>query len=117
MVFRKDITDYLISQYGDNYKHNDYKVYEQDAILYHAEYNYDTNVITNYVEYKSIMWNKGTADIMTDISNKFLVLFNTDNSYIVCKCGETDRFSAYKGSYELRLKCNRCGNDFSAYSG
>lgn len=32
MKYRKDITNYLVSQLGDQYKKKDYKFYEQESI-------------------------------------------------------------------------------------
>ena len=34
MKYRKDITNYLVSQLGDQYKKKDYKFYEQEGLLY-----------------------------------------------------------------------------------
>ncbi len=116
MKYRKDITNYLVSQLGDQYKKKDYKFYEQEGLLYKAEYNYENkNKIECFTHY-SLLWGSDKY-IKQEIEEKFKVKFNEKSCDIVCKCGESKNFSAYYGSYEILLRCNSCNNKFSAYSG
>ena len=116
MKFRKDITDYLIQNKGSDYKKKTYKIYEKENILYMAEYEYGKNKISRYGCY-SLLWHESDKEIKNKIEEKFKVKFSNKNIDIVCRCGESKSFSSFYGSYEILLRCNNCGNEFSAYSG
>jgi len=117
MKYRKYITDYLVSQAGEYYKKKDYKFYEQDGLLYLANYDYENkNRIKSFTSY-SLLWFDGGEELKNKISKKFNVQFAKQGSDIVCKCGESKNFSAYYGQYALLLRCNACNNSFTAYSG
>ena len=113
MKYIRDITEYLISQLGDDYKKKDYKFYEQNGLLYLADY--DERKIVSFTQY-SLLWFDG-GEIKQKIIKKFNVKFPGEGSDIICRCGEHKNFSAFYGSYEIILRCNSCGNKFSAYSG
>jgi hypothetical protein len=115
MKHREDITEYLISQLGDYCKNKEYKIYEQDGLLYLANYNEDEENILYFTPY-SLLWHKNHQKTKQNIIEKFNVNFDLDSN-IVCKCGNDKNFSAQYGDYELFLICNSCGNKFSAYSG
>ena len=59
---------------------------------------------------------KSNLELKKEIEMEFDVLF-TYESIVVCRCGEMKSFSAKYGSYELILMCNKCGNEFTGYSG
>lgn len=117
MKHRKDITDYLVSQLGEYYKKKDYKFYEQDGLLYMAEYNYENKNKIECFTYYSLLWSNETIHIKQEIEEKFNIKFAEKGCDIVCRCGESKNFSAYYGEYEILLRCNSCDNKFSAYSG
>jgi len=114
MKYRKDITDYLISQLGEYYKKKEFRFYEKDGLIYMADY--DEKRIACFTNY-SLLWFNGGEEIKQNIINKFNIKFAEEGSNIICRCGEDKNFSAYYGSYEIILKCNKCNNKFSAYSG
>lgn len=117
MKYRKDITDYLVSQLGIFYKKKCYKFYEQDGLLYMAEYNYENkNKIECFTHY-SLLWGNDGYTMKKEIEEKFNLKFAKKGCDIICKCGESKSFSAYYGEYEISLRCNSCHNKFSAYSG
>jgi len=117
MKYRKDITEYLISELGEYYRKKDFKFYEQGGLLYLADYNYNSkNRIESFSAY-TLLWFAGGEEMKSKIIEKFNVKFAESNSDIVCRCGETKCFSGFYGSYEILLRCNSCGNEFSAYSG
>jgi len=115
MKFRKDITDFLIQKRND-YKKNIYKVYEENDILYMAKYEYGKNKISRYCCY-SLLWSESDKIIKNGIEEHFKVKFSDKSVEVVCRCGKSNMFSSYYGSYEIILKCNNCDNEFSAYSG
>lgn len=116
MKYRKDITDYLIQNHGIKYKKRDYKIYEQNDILYMAGYEYGKNKINRFTSY-AYLWHEDDIEIRSKIEKTFNVKFANEGAYIVCKCGESKNFSSFYGSYEIILKCNKCENQFTAYSG
>jgi len=117
MKYRKDITEYLISELGEYYKKKDFKFYEQDSFLYMAEYGCNNkNKIESFIAY-TLLWFNGGEEVKNKIIEKFNVKFAKEDSDVICRCGETKCFSAFYGSYEIMLRCNSCGNEFSAYSG
>lgn len=116
MKFRKDITDFLIENKGSDYKKNIFKIYEKENVLYMAEYEFGKNKISRYGSY-CLLWHESDVEIKNKIEEKFGVKFSNDNVDIVCRCGESKSFSSFYGSYEILLRCNNCGNKFSAYSG
>jgi hypothetical protein len=113
MKFRKDITDYLISQLGDHYKKKDFKFYEQDGLLYGANYDYNNNKnrITHFTSY-DFLWFEGGEQIKQNIEKIFNVKFSKGENDAVCKCGESKKFSVFGGDYCIRLRCNKCNNVF-----
>ena len=116
MKYRRDIHDYIVSQLGDYYKKNTYKPYEQDGVIYGANYPYEEKrKICCYTDY-SLLWSEEERIVKEKIVDKFNVKF-LSSSDIVCRCGEFTQFSSFYGSYSLRLKCNRYGNTFTVYSG
>lgn len=119
MKYRKDITDYIVSQLGEYYKKRDYRIYEQDGLIYMANYDAEIrNKINCFTPY-SLLWGD-TKYIKNEIEEKFGVKFTKNGIAgvdIVCKCGESKNFSAYYGDYRILLRCNKCNNNFSAYSG
>lgn len=109
---REDISKFLIDSLKYNNTTCDYSVYEQNGLLYMANYNDDFKKLLYYSEYTII--EKSYKDM---IERKFNVTFARKKDDIICKCGESKCFSAYYGDYEIFLKCNKCGNKFSAYQG
>lgn len=101
---------------GKDYKESHYKIYEQDGLLYQAEILNDKNKIEFYTPY-GMLWHVDHQQIKTDVSEKFNVKFIDRDEDIVCRCGQSKSFSAYYGVYELILICNKCDNEFTAYSG
>jgi hypothetical protein len=116
MKYRKDITDFLILRMGDTYKKQEFKIYEQDNVLYMADYEYGKNEISRYAYY-SLLWNETQAEIRLEIEEKFKVKFASERSDIICKCGKSKSFSAFYEGYGISLRCNECQNEFSAYEG
>jgi len=117
MKYRKDITEYLISHLGEYYKKKEFKFYEQDGLLYMAEYDYENkNRITCFKRY-SLLWNENVIYIKKEIEEKFKVSFAKEGCDLICRCGESKIFSAYYGDYRILLRCNFCNNKFTAYSG
>lgn len=116
MKFRKDITEYISKQLGKDYKSKVFKVYEQDGLLYMANYNYDNkNKIESFSNY-SLLW--GDANHLNkEIEDVFNVKFALKGCDLICKCGESKNFSGYYGHYRMLLRCNSCDNNFSVYSG
>lgn len=112
MKYRNDITEYLKERM--EYFKKDYKIYEQNDLLYRAEYFYDSkNKIECYTDYHLV----GVSDdLKKEIEKEFNVLF-AHKSMVVCRCGKMKSFSAKYGAYVLILICNECGNEFTAYSG
>ncbi len=119
MIYREDITEYLIFQLGNYYKKKEYRIYEQNGLPYMANYDEDGNIL--YFTSYSLLWHKSHHKIKQDIIKKFNVNFYLGRRQpeinIVCRCGNDKNFSAQYGHYELFLICNSCGNKFSAYSG
>jgi len=115
MIYRKDITEFLKTIDSKRFKNKEFKFYEDNGLLYEANYEYGTNRLTHYTFY-SLLWHETDKIIREEIEKKFNVKFPEPNTIIVCKCGKSNEFSAYYGSYEIFLRCS-CGNDFSAYSG
>lgn len=114
--YRKDITDYLISELGEYYKKKDYKFYEQDGFLYNANYDHENPCRKlNFTSY-SLLWFDDGLKLKPKIEKKFNVKF-IEELDIVCRCGETKQFIARYGDYSLILQCNRCKNEFTGYSG
>jgi hypothetical protein len=119
MKYRKDIHDYLISlQDNDKYYYKkDYKFFEQDGLLYRAEYDQENkNKIKSYGSYYDLFLNN-KLELLNKIEQKFNLTFANDDCDIICRCGASNQFSAYVPGYELVLKCNNCGYEFTAYSG
>jgi len=114
MKYRSDIYDFITS-YDERYdfKHKNYRPYEQNGLIYMA--NYENNKIISYNPYSVFLGNIGNK-LLNELCEKFDVNIAKKNSDIVCRCGESKKFSACYGNYELILKCN-CGNSFTAYSG
>lgn len=117
MKLRKDITDYLVSQLGNHYKQKVYKFYEQDNLLYMANYNYDKKNTIEYFSNYALLWHDSEIHLRKEIEEKFNVKFTDKGCDMVCKCGKSKNFSAFYGVYEILLRCNSCNNKFSAYSG
>jgi hypothetical protein len=115
MKHRKDITEYLVSQFGEYYKKKDYKFYEQDGLLYMAEYDYENKI--QFFTHYSLLRGNNNMHIKQEIEEKFKIKFSEKGCDIFCKCGESKNFSAYYGEYNILLRCNSCDNKFSAYSG
>lgn len=114
MIFRKDITSYLISQ-NSKYKSRVFRVYEQDGYVYSANLLYnDGKTIDYYCKY-GYLWHEDQKNLMNHIIETFNV--NFDHNNIACKCGATENFSALYGNYCLNLHCNICKHIFEAYSG
>jgi hypothetical protein len=116
MKYREDITEYLISRLGDYYKNKDFKFYEQDGLIYMANYSYENEDLSYFTDY-SLLWFKGGEEIKQDIIKNFNVKFAPKYCNIICKCGNDKNFSAHYGGYVIFLICNSCGNEFVAYSG
>ena len=124
MKYRKDITIFIWELlYGKptlkNHKsapNKNYKVYVNDCgMAYMANYFYeDKNRISHYTDYSLYGI---TPEMMRQTEEKFKIAFAAPDDRIVCRCGEKYSFSAFYGSYELILKCEKCLNQFSAYSG
>ena len=124
MKYRKDITEFIferLDKIGYNKsacKINQFKVYEQEGLLYMANRGdgdiVHHNKIECYTKY-SLLWTEGGKILKPIIEKKFDVSF--DSKYVVCTCGQHLHFSAYYGEYSLILKCNVCNNEFVAYSG
>lgn len=112
MVFRKDITSYLISQ-NPKYKARFFRVYEQDGFIYATNFLNNDGKTIDYYTYYSFLWNEN--DLKKYITETFKV--NFDHTNIACKCGATENFSASYGDYCLNLHCNICKHIFEAYSG
>jgi hypothetical protein len=120
MIYRKDITDFLFSANVESLNILYMKAHrkEKDNRLYRADYDQDTKKILSFSTLTGILWGADGEKIISEIKKKFPgVIVRKEPNNIICKCGEEESFSARIGSYELLLKCNKCGNEFSAYSG
>lgn len=118
MKYRKDIHEFLTKLLPDSsFKRKEYRFYEQNGILYQARIDNDDKKTILFYEDYSLLWFKGGEEIKEKIIKKFNVEFSKKDCDIICKCGESKKFSAFYGDYTLKLKCNECSNLFTAYSG
>lgn len=114
MKLRRDIQEWMIETSRDRFKGNKnlLKVYQHtDGVLYGALYGEDGKTIERYGYFSIYGIDKNMVE------KHFNVKFAPKEAPIVCKCGESEHFSASYGNYKLNLKCNKCGNEFTAYSG
>jgi len=114
-VFRKDIWNYYLKNcLNEKYKTKEYRFYEIHGLIYAP--NYEKNRIVYFEHQRN--WFVYYEKLLNDIEDRFNIKFQKDkNCDIVCRCGESQKFSSYYGVYKIILKCNACGNKFVAYSG
>jgi hypothetical protein len=113
--YRKDITDHIMELLKFPCKKSPLLVYEIKGELYGVNWG-SSHRIEFFVPY-SIYMGGGMDSIKKEIEDKFSVKFAEKGKDLICKCGESEKFSASYGRYEFLLKCNSCGHKFSAYSG
>jgi hypothetical protein len=109
--YREDITGHIMELYRlpPSYR-NGVKAFEIKGELYMYEENGFYSPYALYVGPES-------ESLKKEIEDKFSVKFAKEGEDLICKCGESEKFSASDGRYEVLLKCNSCGPKFSAYSG
>lgn len=108
---RRDIFEWLVEKHEHGSKW--LKVYQhENGLLYRAQINYGEKNKITFFSANSVC---GVDD--REIEEHFNVKFATNSSDIICRCGESQHFSASYGNYELNLTCNMCGHKFTAYSG
>ena len=114
MKYRRDIHLWLVKRMGNGSKWH--KVYQHsNGLLYCASYDFNNKNKISYYSYFSV-WGI-TAQLKEEIEDYFKVAFAQEDDRIVCRCGESTKFSAFYGKYSLILKCEECLNQFTAYSG
>jgi hypothetical protein len=132
LIFRQDITDFLIEKHiknnpnfkfdedDENYLHKwfvfekkKWYVFEKNNRLFHPNYS---GTKLDYFSTLSDFLSGHYEKLSKEIERKFVVEIIREPNIYICDCGLDSDFSARIEGYELLLKC-KCGNEFSAYSG
>ena len=107
MKKRNDIKKFITEKLGIKDK---FEVFQKESTIYYSRDDDEDGKCLLKIGFY------GIDEIQEEIERRFKVKFPT-NDPVLCICGEDKMFSGSYGCYEINLKCNSCGNEFSAYSG